>query len=97
MKFCSWCSLEFEPKVKYQIYCSKECRDLSTKEKINERYNKNRREKLIKKKKKCSGGCGTFISIYNKDDFCHTCSVNKKQVDKMLKELKGLFGYEQNR
>jgi len=97
MKFCEWCSLEFIPNVQYQIYCSGECRELSTKEKINERYKRNRRNKLSKKKRKCSGGCETIISIYNENDFCDACSINKKQVDRMLKELKGLFDYEQNR
>lgn len=96
MKYCAWCSAEFSPKVNYQIYCSGECRELATKEKINERYEINRRKNLLKKQRRCSGGCGTVISMYNDNGFCNVCMVNKKRVDKILKELKGLFDYEQN-
>jgi len=95
MKPCFWCGNEFENSVSYQIYCSKECRELSTKEKISERYSINRRKNRVGKKRKCSGGCGTQISIYNDSGFCNICMVNKRKVDKMLKELKGLFEYEQ--
>lgn len=95
MKNCAWCSQEFEGKVSYQIYCSVSCRDLSTRNKIAERYQANRIKSRALKKRKCSGGCGTYISIYNENGFCNSCMVNKKKVDQMLKELKGLFDYEQ--
>jgi hypothetical protein len=95
MKVCSWCTSEFESKVSYQIYCSKECRELATKEKISERYSINRRKNRVGKNKKCSGGCGTVLSIYNDNGFCNVCMINQKKVDKMIKELKGLFEYEQ--
>lgn len=95
MNICSWCSLEFEPKVSYQIYCSVECRNQATKEKIAERYSLNRIKNRSTKERKCSGGCGSTLSIYNDNNFCSTCMINKKKVDKMLKELKGLFEYEQ--
>jgi hypothetical protein len=96
MKYCAWCSAEFVAKVNYQIYCGAECRELATKEKINERSEINRRKNLSKKRRRCSGGCGTVISMYNDNGFCNVCMINKKKVDKMLKELKGLFDYEQN-
>lgn len=96
MKFCDWCSKEFQPRVTYQIYCSKECRDLATKEKINARYQINRRKEKSKKTKRCSGGCGTVISIYNNNGFCNVCMINQRKVDKTLRELKGLFDYEQD-
>jgi hypothetical protein len=95
MKSCSWCALDFSPSVSYQVYCSKECRDFATKEKIAENYKINRIKNKKNKQKRCSGGCGSIISIYNNNGFCSVCMVNKKKVDKMLKELKGLFEYEQ--
>jgi hypothetical protein len=95
MKTCSWCSIEFDPSVSYQIYCSVECRELATKEKIAERYSLNRRKARSNKKRKCAGGCGSILSIYNEKSFCDQCMINNKKVDKMLKELKGLFDYEQ--
>ena len=95
MKLCDWCSNEFNPKVSYQVYCSVECRELATREKISERYQISRIKNRSEKKRKCSGGCGITISIYNENGFCNTCMINKKKVDQMLKELKGLFDYEQ--
>ena len=94
MKICDWCSEEFQPNVSYQIYCCPECRELATKEKVNDRYQMKRRQKLKNKDRRCSGGCGTLLSIYNNTGFCQNCMVNKKQVDKALKELKGLIDYE---
>jgi predicted nucleic acid-binding Zn ribbon protein len=94
MKICEWCSNEFDPNVSYQIYCSPECRELATKEKVNKRYQLKRRQKLSHKQRKCSNGCGTILSIYNSNGFCSSCSVNLKQVDKVLRELKGMIEYE---
>ena len=94
MKICEWCSNEFEPNVSYQIYCSSECRDLATKEKVNQRYQFKKRQKLSQKERRCANGCGTFLSIYNSNGFCSSCSINMKQVDKALKELKGIIEYE---
>jgi hypothetical protein len=68
---------------------------MATKEKISERYQINRIKVRSEKKRKCSGGCGINISIYNENGFCSKCMVNRKRVDQMLKELKGLFDYEQ--
>ena len=94
MKICDWCSNEFQPNVSYQIYCSQECRELATKEKVNQRYQKKRTEKLAKKKRRCSGGCGTLLSMYNTEGFCNSCMINKSKVNKTLKELKGIIDYE---
>lgn len=94
MKVCDWCSNEFNPNVSYQIYCSVECRELSTKEKVNDRYQVKRRQKLVQKKRRCSNGCGTILSVYNDIGHCSSCSVNEKQVAKALKELKGIIEYE---
>lgn len=94
MKNCDWCSNEFQPNVSYQIYCSVECRQLATKEKVNERYKEKKRQKLFKKQRRCAGGCGTMLSIYNGSGFCSRCMTNKKQVNQALKELKGIIEYE---
>ena len=94
MKICDWCSEDFEPNVSYQIYCSAECRESATKEKVNERYQHRRRQKLASKKRRCSNGCGTILSVYNTTGLCSSCTVNDKMVDKALKELKGLIEYE---
>lgn len=98
MKLCSRfdCNIYFEPKVSYQIYCSEFCRDEATKEKIAERYQLTRRQKRKGKDRKCLGGCGVKLSIYNDSGFCSNCNVSRKAVDKMLKELKGYFDYEQD-
>jgi uncharacterized protein YmfQ (DUF2313 family) len=96
VKQCERCDTKFKPKVSYQIYCGEECRDLSTKEKIAQRYQVTRRQKRIGKERKCLGGCGVKLSIYNDSGFCANCNVSKKAVDKMLKEVKGFFDYEQD-
>jgi len=91
MKTCSWCANEFNPSVSYQIYCSPSCRQNSTKQKIYDRYQINKIRNKSKNKKVCSGGCGTVISIYNKNGFCQICMINKKKVHKTFKEIKGFF------
>ena len=96
MKQCERCDVRFKPKVTYQIYCSELCRDEATKEKIAERYQLTRRQKRKGKDRKCLGGCGVKLSIYNDSGFCSNCNVSRKAVDKMLKELKGYFDYEQD-
>ena len=96
MKQCERCDKRFKPKVSYQIYCSEKCRDASTKEKIAERYQVTRRQKRIGKIRKCLGGCGVQLSIYNDSGFCSNCNVSQKTVEKMIKQLKGYFEYEQD-
>ena len=96
MKLCEKCDTAFSPKVSYQIYCGETCRDLATKQKIADRYEITRRQRRIGKKRICLGGCGQQLSIYNDSGFCSNCNVSKKEVDKMLKQLKGIIDYEQN-
>ena len=95
MKLCERCETPFKPKVSYQIYCGHTCREESTKIKIAERYQITRRQRRIGKKRLCIGGCGEQLSIYNDSGFCSNCNVNKKEVDKMLKQIKGFIDYEQ--
>lgn len=96
MKRCERCDKEFRPKVNYQIYCSETCRDEATKIKIAERYQVTRRQRRKGKKRICLGGCGQHLSIYNDSGFCSNCNISKKSVDKMLKQIKGFFDYEQD-
>ncbi len=96
MKLCNVCDAGFTPKVTYQIYCSKNCRDIATREKIVERYNYSKRQKRKGKKRLCLGGCNQELSIYNDSGFCSNCNVSEKAVNKMLKELKGFIDYEQD-
>lgn len=94
MKLCNRCDNSFKPSVSYQIYCSEVCRSGATKEKINERYRVTRRQKRIGKVRKCSGGCGVDLSIYNDSGFCSNCNLSDKAVNKMLKKLKGFIDYD---
>ena len=96
MKQRERCDTKFKPKVTYQIYCSEECRDLATKDKIAERYQITRRQKRRGKIRRCLGGCGQQLSIYNDSGFCANCNVSQKSVEKMLKQIKGYFEYEQD-
>lgn len=96
MRLCERCDAPFKPKVTYQIYCSQECREISTKEKITQRYQATKRQRRKGKTRLCLGGCGEKLSIYNDSGFCIQCNINAKQVSKMLKQIKGFFDYEQD-
>lgn len=87
MKNCSWCDNQFETKISYQIYCSLDCRESATKEKIAARYLIARRQKRIGKTRLCKN-CKEELSIYNDDPLCNSCLVNPLEVIKALKEIK---------
>lgn len=89
MKNCQWCDAAFKPRVSYQIYCSDECREAATKEKIAQRYAISRRNKLMRKPRACKS-CGKPLSVYNEDVLCSQCTVNPSDVSKTLKEIKGM-------
>lgn len=89
MKTCKWCDHEFESKISYQIYCSEECRDLATKEKIAQRYIQTRRQKRKGKNRVCKK-CNAKLSIYNDDPLCINCNINPIDVKKALKSVKGM-------
>jgi hypothetical protein len=90
MKHCSWCDNQFETKISYQIYCTAECRELATKEKIAARYIHMRRQKRKGKERKCKS-CGNNLSIYNDEVLCMECVINPGDVNKSLKHIKGLI------
>ena len=94
-KFCKQCDEQFDSNNKNQIYCSSDCRSLATKEKIMQRYKVSKAQSRVGKDRKCAGGCGTIISIYNNIGFCNSCMLSKRKLDQALKDIKGLFDYEQ--
>jgi len=96
VKSCDWCNTKFQPEVSYQVYCSVSCREQATKDKIAERQKILRRNKRIKKTKKCSGGCGRKLSVYNDETMCSSCKVNIKEVDLQLKQIKDIINEEDN-
>jgi len=87
MKHCQWCDKQFNSEISYQIYCSSDCRDLATKEKIAARYLVTRRQKRIGKQRLCKS-CNKDLSIYNDDTLCANCTVSPSSVVKALKEIK---------
>lgn len=89
MKNCQWCNAQFTTKVSYQIYCSVDCRDSATKEKIAERYAITRRQRRKGKDRVCKS-CNSVLSIYNDDLLCDNCIINPSDVGKALKEIKGI-------
>jgi hypothetical protein len=97
LKQCSWCNTYFSASVSYQIYCSSGCRDDATKEKIVERHKATRRHKRNSKTRMCAGKCGTKLSLYNDYDYCGSCYINNKEVNKKIKQIRMLFhDYENN-
>ena len=88
-KHCEWCDSSFVSNVSYQIYCSPECRQMATKEKIAQRYVQKRRAQRRKNPKTCKS-CHKPLSSYNEDQVCYGCLVNPKEVKDALKELKEL-------
>lgn len=94
-KVCQWCNESFLSKSKNRIYCSDPCRIASTKKKIVERYHISKVRARVGKERKCSGDCGTIISLYNDEGFCNSCLMNNKKVEKFIKDLRGYFDYEE--
>ena len=88
-KHCEWCDHQFETKVSYQIYCSVDCRNAATKEKIAARYLVTRRSKRFGKDRKCKS-CEALLSIYNDDQLCQACIINPSDVAKALREIKNI-------
>lgn len=87
-KHCSWCDEQFSTSISYQIYCSVDCREQATKEKISERYALSRRKRLQLKDRRCKS-CNVRLSAYNDDPICQSCLVDPKEVSKTLKKIKG--------
>jgi hypothetical protein len=88
-KHCEWCDHQFQTKISYQIYCSAECRDAATKQKIAARYQITRRAKRYNKPRKCRS-CDTQLSMYNDELLCQKCVIDPSEVTKALREIKKL-------
>lgn len=88
-KPCEWCNNQFEASVSYQIYCSVDCREQATKEKIAERYMLARRKVRMGKERRCKS-CDNRLSAYNDDILCQKCIISPSDVAKALKEIKGI-------
>lgn len=88
-KHCEWCDNQFETSISYQIYCSSDCRDLATKEKISQRYELVRRKRMHSKPRYCKT-CKAKLSAYNDDKLCQACLIDPSDVLKTLKEIKGI-------
>lgn len=93
MAYCTWCDDEFIPSSSKQIYCSPECRQQASKEKIVERNKAEKIKNRIGKEKRCAGGCNTIISIYNDEGICENCIEHKRKMNSFMKELKKYFDY----
>jgi len=89
MKRCQWCDNTFETKISYKIYCSAECREEATKDKIAQKYAQKRRAKMMTKTRHCKS-CGNKLSAYNDENVCHACEVSPKDVNKTLKEIRDI-------
>lgn len=87
MRHCNFCDKQFQQSVSYQIYCSVECRELATKEKIAARYIQSKRLKRKGKIRLCKS-CSVPLSIYNDHPVCSSCSVNPDAVSKAIKVIK---------
>jgi len=88
-KHCQWCDNTFSSAISYQVYCSAECREHATKEKIAARYSQTRVARRKGKLRLCTN-CNANLSIYNDDSICARCTVNPKEVKSVIKDLKGL-------
>jgi methylphosphotriester-DNA--protein-cysteine methyltransferase len=89
-KHCSWCDKQFQTKLSYQIYCSPECREQATKEKIAEKYLKDRVKKRAGKIRLCKS-CNKQLSRYTEETICQICEVIPDDVKNTLKEIKDIL------
>jgi hypothetical protein len=87
VKPCNFCDKQFHESVSYQVYCSSDCRELATKEKIAARYLQSKRSKRKGKTRLCKS-CSVPLSIYNDFVVCSSCSVNPEAVVKAIKKIK---------
>jgi hypothetical protein len=88
-KHCSYCDNQFNTKLSYQIYCSPLCREEATKEKILEKYNRDKVKKRQGKSRPCKS-CGKQMSAYNDSQTCLACEANPDEVSQILKQIKGI-------
>lgn len=88
-KHCEWCDHSFKTNAAHQIYCSVECREAATKDKIAKNYFAKQVKKRFANPKPCKS-CGKPLSAYNTNQICFGCITNPTEVAKALKEMKGI-------
>lgn len=88
-KHCQWCDHSFETSISYQIYCSSECRDAATREKISQRYIQTRASRRVGKARTCKN-CLKPLSIYNDETICSSCIINPKDIKQAVKDMKNI-------
>ena len=88
-KHCEWCDHPFETKLSYQIYCSAECREAATREKIAEKYIRDKIKKRKDKDRPCKS-CGKQLSMYNDSATCIECEANPDEVNQILKQIRNI-------
>jgi hypothetical protein len=86
-KHCQWCDAGFQPTTRNQVYCSVDCRKKAQRQKIDERCQSLKVTNRVGKVRKCAGGCGSQLSIYNDRTFCDSCEMDTKKYSKLLKEI----------
>lgn len=91
MKQCNWCGKHFEASVSYQVYCSLDCREQATKEKIAERHTQLKRQRRKSRDRLCANGCGTKLSVYNDYNICDKCYIDNKEVNRKIKQIRMLM------
>jgi len=89
-KHCSWCDSQFKTALSYQIYCSAECREQATREKIAQKYLRDKVKKRAGKVRLCKT-CGKQLSMYTEETICQLCEVNPDDVKDALKEIKDIL------
>jgi hypothetical protein len=94
MKACQWCLEVFKAKVDYQIYCSANCREAATREKVRDRARIASIRRRYKKNRMCANNCGTKLNAYNDSKICARCVVNDKLVEKALDNITDFFSIE---
>ena len=86
MKHCAWCDSEFVA-CKGQLYCSTDCKRLSSEESIARRKEAARIKRRIKSRPRCSE-CKMPLSIYGHGNVCSSC-IPQNVFAKAIKQIRG--------
>lgn len=71
------CQLKFTKKKSNQIYCSDECCNFVTNERLKLKYHENK-ARLAGKERFCENCGETKLSRYNEDTTCNLCKARRK-------------------
>jgi len=84
------CNKEFKPKAHNAIYHSSECRRIVTNKRILAKYYEGKKRR-IPGQNCITPGCITILSIYNEEDICEPC-----KVERMILRLVG-WGWDEKK